>query len=98
LDADPIDSSKDARALSHEGAEGTEGEGEGQDIVIKRQTLKDLFHLIQRLNQNKSEGSVLERQLSEITLSLKKQTEDERERSRGGQSDRDRDRPKDREA
>jgi hypothetical protein len=54
---------------------------EEEEIVIKRQTLRDLFDLVKQLNQNKSEGSVIERKISEITLILKKQ-EEERESSR----------------
>jgi hypothetical protein len=71
----------------------TAGESKGDDrtspmlspqddeIVIQRQTLRDLFDLVKQLNQNKSEGSVIERKISEITLVLKKQ-EEERESSR----------------
>jgi hypothetical protein len=88
VDAGQMEGSKDGIVTSDEGGRSAEQEGgqDEDDIIIKRQTLKDLFQLIQRLNRNKSEGSVLERQLSEITLSLKKQTEEEREPSRRGHS------------
>lgn len=48
---------------------------EDEEIVIRRQTLRDLFDLVKQLNQNKSEGSVIERKISEITLVLKHQEE-----------------------
>ena len=48
---------------------------EDEEIVIRRQTLRDLFDLVKQLNQNKSEGSVIERKISEITLVLKQQEE-----------------------
>lgn len=46
-------------------------------ISIKRQTLRDLFDLIQQFNQIKSEETVIERKISEITLILKRQEAEE---------------------